>query len=352
MIIASLLLPSLAAAGPGLGAPPPLPGRWAYDAVWAGGAWEVGVPGTAEEVGVLWDEPVELDLAFRNVSDGPTWQGTGVSHRVRLSRDEIGRTVVNELSIQGRFVGLTIRPAMGDRLDLSVLGGRWDQNLFGVARPWTHLQVFVPLHLVAVGFSDTDADDDIALRYYAAAGAGIGVDWMFRVAGPVGLRLRAEGAADTLHRLRREERDQVRHELWGRVEGDLVLVDEEMPMTFGVWAEQRTQFETRDGPAGVDRQVIAGGIRFGVRLFRGTDLFGEGPYDDYGDEGYGGADPYRVDPDNLRAIERAERRRGRTNDRNGRRIAVLVDEAPLAEETPPPATPEEHEANNAANGGP
>lgn len=335
MSIALLLLVAQASADPGLHPPPSLPPRWAYDAVWMGGSWEASSQGTASDVGFLWDGPIQFDLALRNVSDGPTWIGTGLNQRVRISRDESGRTVFDELSLQARFVGLTIRPAMGDLFDVSILGGRWDQNVFGLSRPWTHLQVFVPAHLVGVGFSDTDADTDTAIRYYAAIGAGIGADWIVRLGGPVGLRLRAEGAADTMHRLRREERDQVRHEVWGRAESDLVLIDAEMPFTFGAWAEVRTQWEPRDTPDGVDRQVLAGGVRFGLRLFRGNGLFGEG-------------DGTWSDPGNQAATRVTEKQHGRINDRNTRR---LDSEEEFVEpvEVVPPATPEEHEANNGAN---
>ena len=336
MVPALLLASSLVLARPASAAPV-LPDRWAYDAVWMGAAWEAGSPGGSSGIGAMWDEPVEFDLAIRNVSDGPLFLGSGVEHRVRLSRDENGRTVVDELTLSGRLIGLSIRPAMGDRFDLSLLGGRWTQNVYGLARSWTHLQVFVPLHLVPLGFSDTDADADSTLRYYAAAGAGIGADWLVRVVGAVGLRLRLEGAADTMHRLRSgDERDQVRHEVWARAEADFVLVDDEMPMTIGVWAESRTQWETRDTPEGVDRQVTAGGLRFGLRLFRTSPMLGEGT----GQDG---------NPANERAIEREERRHERSNWRNGRLIDAEPDVPVEEESVPAPATPEQHDANNEAN---
>ncbi len=253
---------------------------WGYQSAWIGSAWEEARQDPSASPAAFLDAPLSIDLAARSVSTGPWLRGSGVSQRVRLSRDADGRTLIDEASLQARVFGLAIRPAAGDLLELTLFGGRWEQNVYGLARPWTTLAVFVPLRLVPLGFSDTDVDDERALRYFAAAGGGLGADWLVRLAGPIGVHVRAEGGAETLRRLRPDAPDQARHEVWGRGELDLALHNTSGWITIGVYADYRAQWDALVG-SGITRSIGSGGLRVGVRLpqagrERGPDV-GPGP---------------------------------------------------------------------------
>jgi len=320
-MIALLLLAVLAALADPTATPESL--TWAHDTVWIGTAWEAGT--SADGVGPSDLFPVAPGFALdaRTVSDGPRWLGAGTNQHFRLSRDADGRTVVDELSLQARIAALAIRPATGDLLDLSVIGSRWDQTVYAVARPWTRLQLFVPLHLVALGFSDTDADTDHRLHYHATAGAGIGADWLAQVAGAFGLHLRAEASGETMHRLVRDAPDEVRYTVWGRGEADLAVLDTDAVWTLGVWADLNTSWEPRV-TSGVNKQVLAGGLRFGLRV------------------------PTRSLPHagtKTPAPDASES----ANDQNEKAIEGAEHPPPDSSSPPPPATDEEHEANDAAN---
>lgn len=61
--------------------------------------------------------------------------------------------------------------------------------------------------------------------------------------------------------------NQVRMEAWFGGEASLVMLQPDLAWMFGVFFEHHTQWELTDDPTGVDRQVMVGGIRLGMRLF-------------------------------------------------------------------------------------
>jgi hypothetical protein len=274
-----------------------------------------------------------FELHYREVQEG--WRlidDVGHHYRVQLRRDGEGRTVVDRLTLMSRFGGVHIHPEAGDMLQLSLIGGDWDQMLWSKTTGWTQVRLFAPVRLTLLGFSDTDADDDTKLKYFAAAGAGFGADWAVRVYRRVGFQLRVEGAGDSMFRHRADQPEQVRLSAGGRGEFGFAIFDPDVMWILGAWAEHRTQWEIEDDPSGVDRQLLTAGIRVAGRLIR---------------------QPVRR-PDDLGRLDPAPptetRAHRRKNDRNDKAREDIV-RVPATPEEEPPRAPDEqtHEAANTEN---
>jgi len=282
--------------------------------------------------GDLEEQSTGFEVYYREVQEG--WRpidNVGHHYRVQLRRDIQGRTQVDRLTLMSRFGGIHIRPETGDMLQLSLIGGDWDQILFTETSRWTQVRLFAPLRLTLLGFSDTDADDDRKLKYFAATGAGFGVDWVARLYQRMGFQLRVEGAGDGMFRHRADQPEQVRLAAGGRGEFGIAVFDPDMVWILGIWGEHRTQWEIEDDPSGVDRQVLSAGVRVAARLMREPKVY---PEDDLWLE-------------EAPTESRAHRRKNGRNEKSRKRI---VRSAPAPAEAPPPVPDAEtHEAMNAEN---
>ena len=116
-----------------------------------------------------------------------------------------------------------------------------------------------------------DADDRV--KYYIAAGAGLGGDVVLKVAGPIGLQARVDAGTVSTNRFRTGQ-NSTRHELDVNAEVGLTLLLEKQAWVLGGWVNHVTQWDPRDaeGRDGVDRQYMAGGARLSVRFYKDREL--------------------------------------------------------------------------------
>ncbi len=218
-----------------------------------------------------------LELMGRRIFDttDPDITGTGENFRLRLYRNQDGLVRLDQLSYDGLLFSVRYRPELGDKLDLSALFGTWEE-VWAWDTGRSQYRLFLPLTLTALGFSNTDQDEDERLKYYAAAGAGVGGEALVRLVGPIGVQLRAEAKAKSTNRHRGGEINTVRHEVRGAAELGLSYLRERQAWILGSWAEQITQWEPRDddGADGVDRQYFAAGLRLSGRFYK-DDPYGD-----------------------------------------------------------------------------
>ncbi len=239
-------------------------GPYGYDIAPAAMEFQ-GLPGPGEG----------LEIMGRRIFDTtePDITGTGENFRLRLYRDPSGQVRLDQLSYDSLLFAARYRPELGDKLDLSALFGTWEE-VWAWDTGRSQYRFFLPITLTALGFSNTDQDEDERLKYYAAAGAGVGGEVLARLIGPIGVQLRAEAKAKSTNRHRGGEINTVRHEVRAAAELGVSYLRDSQAWILGSWAEQITQWEPRDddGADGVDRQYFAAGLRLSGRFYK------EAPY--------------------------------------------------------------------------
>lgn len=198
------------------------------------------------------------------------WTPTGTEHPVsaRLFIAPDGTVRVDQLNVSTALFSIHSRPLLGDTLDLSLLGGKWETTVAALDTGRAQLRLVLPSEMTLLGFSNTDFDRDRRLKYYLSIGAGAGGEVLSRVLGPIGLYGRAVGFARTLNRHQGDARNQVRHEVSGDLELGVALVGERQAFWLSGWGELASQWETRDsdGKSGIDRQYGAWGLRLNGRF--------------------------------------------------------------------------------------
>jgi len=224
-----------------------------------------------------------LDLLFREVSwvDGAEdmilggWSG-----RVRAWVSPSGPVRLDQLLLDSPGVSVRVRPELGDDLALGFLGGSWESTITAGDVGWAQYRLLAPGNLTLLGFSNTDQDDDEKLKYYISIGAGGGADAIAKVVGPLGLGLRAVGAARTMNRHRGDDENLVRHDVRAEAELGPSLLFAQSAWSLRGWAELHTQWEPRDerGRDGVDRQYGAAGVRLSARFYRADERVLELPF--------------------------------------------------------------------------
>lgn len=199
--------------------------------------------------------------------------GTGENFRLRMYRDADGVVQLDHLTYDSLLISARVRPELGDSLDLGVLFGTWEE-VWAWDTGRAQWRFFTPLTLTALGFSNTDQDDDTRLKHYMSAGAGLGGEVHARAFGPFGVQLRAEGKARTTNRHRGGEANDVRHETRLAGEVGVSVLNDRQAWVIGSWVEQISQWDTRDadGKSGVDRQYFAAGMRLSARFYKGSPV--------------------------------------------------------------------------------
>lgn len=198
--------------------------------------------------------------------------GSETPTHARLYMTPEGTIQIDQLSLGTALFGATVRPELGDMLDLSFLGGKWISTVAALDTGRFQLRGLVPSELTLLGFSNTDFDEDKKLKYYISVGSGVGGELIGRIIGPLGVYGRAIGHARTFNRHQGGGENQVRHELHAEVEAGLAVLSQRQAFWLSGWGELTSQHETRDADrkSGADRQYMALGIRLNAR-FEGGD---------------------------------------------------------------------------------
>jgi hypothetical protein len=188
----------------------------------------------------------------------------------RLFVDSNGVLQVDQLRLESSFASVRMRPLLGDAFDLALLGGAWETTWTYISVDDAQIQLYSPTLVTLLGFSNTDADADRALKHYMAVGIGPGVRVTGRVVGSFGLFAHAEALGRSLNRYQKGAKNQVRHEV--SAEGSLGVgyFAPRSSVLLGGWAEVVTQWEPRDadGFSGVDRQYGAFGVQLTLLTLR------------------------------------------------------------------------------------
>lgn len=218
-------------------------------------------------------EPPGLAFAYERLvdTDNPLTSGTGESVHLRVARGPAGPEV-DRLEVQTLLASLRIRPDLGDRFDLCVLLGDWDEVWLLRDNGRAQLRIYTPLHVTPFGVSNNDMDDANALRWYVSGGAGVGGEVLARAVGPLGMQVRAESSFRSTNRWRTGERNPTRHEVDTGAELGLTFLTERQAWLLGVWGEHVAQWDPRDGEGrdGMDRQQLTAGASLGLRLYRSS----------------------------------------------------------------------------------
>lgn len=229
--------------------------------------------------------PQGLDLQMRRVFDTEDSgeddvSGTGTQWRLRAYRAPDGTFHIDELSVENPLFLVRQRPLLGDTFDLGVITGRWDEIWAFGNTERVQWRVWSPIQVTLLGLSNNDMDDTDRLKYYIAGGFGFGAEGMVKLLGPVGVQARVDAGTTSTNRMR-EGKNATRHELELNAEASLGLMLGKQAWLLGAWGSQVTQWDPRDaeGRDGVDRQVLAGGVRLSARFYKDRELPLEGTMD-------------------------------------------------------------------------
>jgi hypothetical protein len=222
---------------------------------------------------------VGLDLRYRRVfdTDNPDVTPTGETARLRLYRDADGQTHIDQLELESLLASFRIRPELGDKLDVGLLFGTWDEI-------WSHRdsgraqwRIHTPLTLTALGLANNDMDDDDRIKWYGAVGLGVGGDWIRRMRGPVGIQARADTGFHSRVRWNPGDPATTRHEWASSAELGLSWLRSHQSLALTGWAETIIQWDPRDaeGRDGIDRRYMAAGLAVSGRLYQGRQAQAE-----------------------------------------------------------------------------
>ncbi|GEM_PF-2508020 len=227
-------------------------------------------PGLTQDLAV---ESVGVDLRYRRVfdTDNPDVTPTGETARLRLSRDPEGRVHVERLEVDTLLASLRIRPELGDKLDVGLLIGTWDEIWLHRDSGRAQWRVHTPLTLTTLGLANNDMDGDDRLKWYGAIGLGVGGDWIRRARGPVGVQARIDTGIHSRVRWLPGSPATTRHEWRTTAEAGLTWLRSAQSLALTGWAEAITQWDPRDaqGRDGIDRQVLTAGLAVSGRLYQG-----------------------------------------------------------------------------------
>jgi hypothetical protein len=240
-----------------------------YSAAVQPGAVPIPSPGSAPIRGLeLSYQRLTEDLPRGHGALDKRFTGNTETFTARVGVDEDGFIQLDQLRADSMLASLRVRRHLGDRLDLSLIGGHW-MSTWGVAEgPGYRLRALAPTNLTLVGLSNTDQDDDEKLKYYISIGGGLGGEFIGQMLGPVGVYGRAIGKLSSQNRHRADADNFVRHEAMFEPMFGLAWIGAEGSVILSGWGEVTTQWEPRDddGQSGIDRQYIAMGLRLSGRL--------------------------------------------------------------------------------------
>jgi hypothetical protein len=222
--------------------------------------------------------PQGVELLYRRVYDteemlNDDGSATGNNGHLRLTRDATGAPQLDSFVFESPLINVRARPTLGDQIDVGLLLGRWDEVWRYGDNGRVQWRFFTPMQVTLLGLSNNDMDPDDRLKYYVAAGAGLGGDAVLKVAGPIGLQARVDAGTVSTNRMRAGP-NSTRHELDVNAELGLTLLLEKQAWVLGGWVNHVTQWDPRDaeGRDGVDRQYMAGGARLSVRFYEEREL--------------------------------------------------------------------------------
>lgn len=222
--------------------------------------------------------PQGVELLYRRVYDtedmlNDDGSATGNNGHLRMTRDATGALQLDSFVFESPLINVRSRPTLGDQIDVGLLLGRWDEVWRYGDNGRVQWRFFTPMQVTLLGLSNNDMDADDRVKYYVAAGAGLGGDVVLKVAGPIGLQARVDAGTVSTNRFRTGQ-NSTRHELDVNAEVGLTLLLEKQAWVLGAWANHVTQWDPRDddGRAGVDRQYMAGGARLSVRFYKDREL--------------------------------------------------------------------------------
>ncbi|MDG1479008.1 MAG: hypothetical protein P8R54_05420 [Myxococcota bacterium] len=221
-----------------------------------------------------------VELSYLRFSEEDSEKGSLLSGRfannteafsARIGIDQAGYIKLDRLQADSMLASVRVRRNLGDRLDLSIIGGHWIGSRRLAEGPRYRLTALVPSNLTLLGLSNTDQDDDEKLKYYISIGSGLGGEFIGQVVGPIGVYGRVLIKSTAQNRHRRDERNTVRNEVMLEPQLGLSYLGTGGTLILSGWGEVTTQWEPRDsdGRSGVDRQYIAGGLRLSGRLGMG-----------------------------------------------------------------------------------
>ncbi len=217
--------------------------------------------------------PPGLDVRYRRVfdTDNPDTTPTGEQARLRLYRHSDGSVDIDHLEVETLLATVRIRPELGDKLDVGLLLGTWDEVWIHGDSGRSQWRLHTPITLTLLGLANNDLDTDDKVKWYAAGGVGVGGDYLRRVRGPLGLQARADVGIRSMNRWRSGDKNTTRHELSADAELGLSWLGPQQAWILGGWVEHITQWDPRDaeGRDGVDRQYLAAGLSMSVRLYQG-----------------------------------------------------------------------------------
>lgn len=229
------------------------------------------VPSPVDSLGLTWRRLSDTEDADEDDT------GTGELMRLRMTRDANGDVSLENLEVEFLLASLRSRPALGDKLDFSLLVGSWDEVWRWGDTGRMQWQFYSPMRLNLLGFANNDMDDDDKLKYYIGAGAGVGGEVLVRVAGPLAVQARLDAELSAKNRYRREGRNTTRQELDTNAELALGWLLPRHAILLGAWGQQVTQWEPRDedGRDGIDRQYLATGVNLSMRFYKDREIFEE-----------------------------------------------------------------------------
>ncbi len=220
-----------------------------------------------------------IALRYRRVfdTDDPDITPTGETARLRLSRTADGGVAIDRLEVETLLATFRIRPELGDKLDVGLLFGTWDEIWIHGDSGRGQWRLHTPITLTVLGFANNDMDADDRIKWYAAAGAGVGGDWIRRVRGPIGVQARADTRLHTRVRWWPGSPATTRHEWISGAELGLTWLRDRQVLGVQAWAEAVTQWDPRDaeGRDGIDRQYLAAGLAVTGRLYQGRQAQAE-----------------------------------------------------------------------------
>ncbi len=226
-----------------------------------------------DEVPGLEVAPLGLDIHYRRVFDTLTpeviW--TGDTARLRVTRDASGAAHIDQLEVETVWASVRIRPELGDKLDVGLLLGSWDETWLHGDNGASQWRLYSPMTLTGLGLANNDMDDADRIKWYAAVGAGLGGHWIRRVRGPLGIQARADTGFHSRVRWNPGDPATTRHEWWTTAEVGLGWLTSQQSLALVGWGETITQWDPRDagGRDGIDRHYRAAGLAVSGRIYQG-----------------------------------------------------------------------------------
>lgn len=238
---------------------------------WSVGTWDaVPDPLAVPADPAMLAEPAGIEVSLHRVFEmsSRSTSPTGERYSMRLSRDPAGGVTLEDLEVRSLLVSLRSRPALGDKLDLGLMVGSWDEVLAHDKGNRTQWSIHSPVAIHLLGFSRNDMDDEDRMKYYAGLAGGIGGESLTRLVGRVGVHAEGETRIRSVNRWRSGRANATRHELETQLGLGVSWMGADRDWVLDAWGENLLRWDPRDdaGRDGVNLQYDAAGLRLTMRL--------------------------------------------------------------------------------------